>query len=193
MRFVGIDPATNTGFVALDEDGNVMVAEVIRGKGAKAPGGITTEQLVSLENQLYKFLQPGDEIVKEDAAPGTQKALTTGKIHGGIETMIFRRGLVPNIVAPNAVKKFVAVTGFKDGPGRKVRMSQSEGKEAMKQAVFAHWGWTHKSHDVIDAYVLARIALSLYQCREFIPLLELQSYQVEVIESILQKREAVGR
>jgi len=192
LRFLGIDPATTTGIVALDEHGEVILAESIRGKGKVVKGGLTTEQLVSLENQLYKLLQPGDEIVKEDAAPGTQKGITTGKIHGGIETMIYRRGLVPNLVAPDAVKKFVGVTGFKGPIGKKVRLKDKEKKAAMKQAVLEHFNWTHDSHDVVDAYVMAQIALHLYRCREFIPLLELQPYQVEVIESILAKREAIG-
>jgi crossover junction endodeoxyribonuclease RuvC len=192
MRFVGIDPATTTGIVALNEQGEVLLAKSIKGKGKTIPGGITTEQLVSLENQLYKLLMPNDEIVKEDAAPGTQKGITTGKIHGGIETIIFRKGLVPNKVAPNAVKKFVGVTGFKNGVGKKVRLSPKESKEAMKQGVLDHFGWTHDSHDVIDAYVMAQIALNLYKSREFIPLMQLQPYQVEVIDSILAKREEVG-
>lgn len=193
VRFVGIDPATTTGFVALDEHGEVLIACSIRGKGKTVKGGITTEQLVSLENQLFALLQPGDEVVKEDAAPGTQRGITTGKIHGGIETMIYRKGLVPNIVAPNAVKKFVGVTGFKQGFGKKVRMDQKETKAAMAEAVLQHFGFTHDSHDAVDAYVMAQIALNLYRYREFIPIMSLPSYQVEVIESILGKREAIGR
>lgn len=192
MRFVGIDPATKTGFVALDEQGEVLVAKSIRGKGKPRKGGLTIEQLVSLENQIYKLLQKGDEIVKEDAAPGTQRGITTGMIHGGIRSMIERKGLVPNLIMPNTVKKFVGVTGWKGATGSKTRMSQKESKEAMKQAVLDHFNWTHKSHDVIDAYVIAQISLHLYRCREFIPIMEMQPYQVEVIESILEKREEIG-
>lgn len=191
-RFVGIDPASTTGFVALDMTGNVLVATSIRGKGKKAKGGITTEQLVSLENQIYRLLQTGDEVVKEDAAPGTQRGITTGKIHGGIETIIHRKGLIPNIVSPNAVKKYVGVSNWVGPAGSKRLLKDKEKKEAMKQAVLEHFNWTHRSHDVVDAYVMAQIALQLYRYRESIPLLELQPYQVEVIESILQKREAIG-
>lgn len=193
MRFVGIDPATVTGIVVLDENAQVLIGKAIKGKGKARKGGITTEQLVSLENQIYRLLQEGDEVVKEDAAPGTQKGITTGKIHGGIETMIYRKGLVPNIVAPNAVKKFVGVTGFKQGLGKKVRMDRKEAKAAMKEAVYEHFGFTHNSDDVVDAYVMAQIAYNVYRCREFVPLMQLQSYQVEVIESILEKRELIGK
>lgn len=38
MRFLGIDPATTTGFVALDEEGNVLVEEDLRGTGKTVPG-----------------------------------------------------------------------------------------------------------------------------------------------------------
>lgn len=193
MRFIGLDPATVTGFVALDEQGNVLIATSIKGKGKTMKGGITTEQRVSLENQLFKLLQPGDEVVKEDVAPGTSMGVTTGKIHGGIESIIFRRGLVPNLVNPNAVKKFVGVTGFKHGPGKAVRMTSGESKAAMKSAVLEHYGWTHDSHDVIDAYVMAQIALAVYKSREFIPLFDMREYQVEVVQSILQKREVIGK
>jgi crossover junction endodeoxyribonuclease RuvC len=193
VRFVGLDPATTTGFVALDEQGKVLIAESIKGKGTKVKGGITTEQLVSLENQIYRLLQTGDEIAMEDTAFGTQNGITTGMIHGGIRSMIYRKKLVPNMVNPTATKKYVNVTGWKGENGKKVRLTAKEKKDAVKTAVYEHFGFEHKSHDVIDAYVMAQIALNLYKCREFIPLLEMQPYQVEVIESILQKREAVGR
>jgi crossover junction endodeoxyribonuclease RuvC len=99
--------------------------------------------------------------------------------------MIFRRGLIPNIVSPNAVKKYVGVSGWKGDKGSKVRLKDDEKKEAVKGAVIEHFNWTHKSHDVIDAYIMAQIALYLYKKRELLPCPTLTSYQVEVIESIL--------
>jgi crossover junction endodeoxyribonuclease RuvC len=185
LRFIGIDPATVTGFVALDENGEVLVAESIKGKGKAVKGGISDEQRVSLENQLYNMLLPGDDIILEDAAVGTQKGITTGMIHGSLRSMIFRRGLIPNIVSPNAVKKYVGVSGWKGEKGAKVRLKDDEKKEAVKAAVIEHFNWTHKSHDVIDAYIMAQIALYLYKNRELLPCPNLTSYQIEVIESIL--------
>jgi crossover junction endodeoxyribonuclease RuvC len=187
MRFVGIDPATTTGVVALDIEGNVLLQTAIRGKGPKIPGGITTPQLVSLQNQLYQLLQPGDEILKEDAAPGTQKGITTGMIHGNLRTIIHRKGLGFNLIMPNAVKKYVAVTGWTGEPGSKRRLKDKEKKEAMAEAVKSHFGYTHPSNDVVDAYIIARISLNLYRMREYMPLLDTQPYQIEVIESILNK------
>lgn len=186
MRFIGIDPATVTGFVAIDENGEVIVAEPIKGKGKTVAGGITAEQLVSLENQLYNLLLPFDEIVLEDTAKGTQMGVSTGMIHGGIRTMIHRKGLIPNLVNPMGTKKYVGVTGWKGEKGSKELMKGNEKKEAVKAAVFQHFNWTHKSHDVIDAYVMAQIALHLYKIRELIPVTGLATYQVEVIKSILE-------
>lgn len=187
MRFVGIDPATVTGFVALDENGEVLVAEPIKGKGKTVIGGITAEQLVSLENQLFNLLLPNDEIILEDIAKGTQMGVSTGMIHGGIRTMIHRRGLIPNLVNPMWTKKYVGVTGWKGEKGSKELMKGSEKKEAVRVAVIEHFNWTHKSHDVIDAYIMAQIALYLYKKRELLPCPKLASYQLEVIESILVK------
>jgi crossover junction endodeoxyribonuclease RuvC len=184
MRFIGIDPATVTGFVALDENGEVLVAQSVTG-GKSPKGGITTEVLVGLENLIFNLLQPGDEIVMEDTAFGTQNAITTGMIHGGIRTMIYRKGLIPNMVNPTATKKYVNVSGWKGEVGKKVRLSKDEKKPVIKAAVIEHFDWTHKSHDVIDAYIMARIALNLYWKREMLPIIDTKPYQIHVINAIL--------
>jgi crossover junction endodeoxyribonuclease RuvC len=187
LRFLGIDPATVTGFVALDFEGNVLHAVRV-GKAVK--GGMTIPQLIELENEIYRLLRLGDEVVKEDAAPGTQKALTTGKVHGGLETMIYRRGLIPNIVAPAAVKKFVGVSNWVGEKGSKMLLKDKEKKAAMAVAVREHYGFMHKSHDIVDAYVMAQIARALYNMREGLPLDGMRPYQLEVVRGILEKREA---
>lgn len=186
MRFVGVDPATTTGFVALDPNGNVLLEKVLNSKGS-TKGAITIKQLVELENLLYRELQKFDEVVIEDASPGTQKVITTGMIHGGLRSMIVRQGLSFNIVSPNAVKKFVGVTGFKGEVGKKVKLEDGEKKEAMRIAVIEHFNYTHPRHDVIDAYVMARIAMNLYYKRELLPMIDTLPYQREVIETILEK------
>lgn len=183
MRFVGIDPATVTGLVALDSNGNALVAMDLKGKGK---GALDVKQLVSLENLIYQHIQRFDEILIEDAAPGTQRGITTGMIHGGIRSMIHRKKLAFNVLSPNSVKKYVGVTGWKGEVGNKVRLKGPEKKAAMKKAVLNHFGFTHKSDNVIDAYIIARIALNLYLRRELKPMIDTASYQVEVVESILE-------
>lgn len=189
MRFVGIDPATKTGFVALDERGEVLVEVELKGEGKSEKGGITIPQLVDLENHLYKLLQPSDEIMIEQAAAGTQKGITTGMIHGGLRGMICRRGLSYNEINPLHTKKYVGVTGWKGEVGSKVRLKDKEKKEAVKAAVSEHFNYTHKSDNVIDAYIIARAAWQLHQLREYKPLVDLLPYQQEVIQAILAKTE----
>lgn len=180
MRLVGIDPATKTGFVALDLHGNVLVEKELKGESK-----FDIERLVELEDEVYRHLRKEDEIVIEGTPFDTQKAITAGMIHGGLRTMIVRKSLSFNEAAPNAVKKFVGVTGWVGEPGSKRRLKDKEKKEAMKAACLEHFGYTHKSDNVVDAYVIARIALNLYRCREFMPMIDVQPYQLEVINSIL--------
>jgi crossover junction endodeoxyribonuclease RuvC len=184
-RFIGLDPASTTGFVALDEHGNVLEARSIRGEGKTVKGGITTEQLVSLENQVYRLLQPGDEIAIEGPPFATQRAFTAGMLHGGIRSMIERKKLAFNVIAPGTVKKYVGVTGWVGEKGSKRQLKDKEKKDAMKAAVWEHFGWTHKSHDVVDAYVIARIALNVYRYRELMVPLDVQDYQEQVVRDIL--------
>ncbi|MNW41732.1 hypothetical protein D3C74_188810 [compost metagenome] len=186
MRHVGIDPATNTGVVILDADGNPILETVIRGKGKNAPGGITQEQRVSLENQLFKLLQPEDQVMKEGIANGSQMLITTAKIHGGIESMITRKGLAFDEVAPLAVKKYVNVANWVGEPGKKVLLKGKAKKQAVAAAVLEHFGYRHLSDDVVDAYIIAKIGEAVYKVRNGKPLEDYPLlYQREVIWSIV--------
>jgi crossover junction endodeoxyribonuclease RuvC len=185
MRFCGIDPGTHTGFVALDDNGGVLVAKELSGHSKDE-----NLKLVELENELYKHLSLGDEIVIEGPAMGTQKGITTGMVHGGLRSMIIRKGLALNLVNPMWTKKYVGVTGWVGEKGNKRRLVDKEKKAAVKAAVTQHFGWTHKSHNVVDAYIIARIALNVYRRREYLPLLDTESYQIEVIDDILREKVA---
>lgn len=176
MRFVGIDPATKTGFVALDVDGMVLEERELQGEGRKEKGGITPEQLVSLENQLYTLLQPGDIIAIEQPAVGTQTAVTAGMIHGGLRTMIYRKSLKYDDVNPMRTKKFV-------GEGR--RIPSNEKKAVIAAAVWEHYGYRHSSDNVTDAYIIARIAQALHQVKNGKNLQLFTPYQQDVIKAIL--------
>lgn len=146
MRIVGIDPATNTGVVILDATGQPIGAAVLTGKGEYKPGGITQEQRISLENQIYSILRPGDVVTKEGIGHATEMLITTAKIHGGLEGMITRRGLEFDEVAPNAVKKFVNVSGWVGEPGSKQRLKGKAKKEAMAAAALEHFGYSNPRH-----------------------------------------------
>ncbi|TYP67405.1 hypothetical protein [Paenibacillus methanolicus] len=191
MRFVGIDPATRTGFVALDENGNVLVEMELKGAGKAAKGGITIQQLVDLENQLYKHLQEGDEIVVEQAAAGTQMGITTGMIHGGLRSMIVRKKLAFNEINPAWTKKYVGVSGWTGDAGNKRRLTGAEKKAEVKAAAIAHFGYPapgmKRTDNIIDAYIMARVAWNLYLIRELRRPVDSLPYQLEVVQSILDK------
>ncbi|MEK3658221.1 hypothetical protein NSQ29_01500 [Paenibacillus sp. FSL F4-0236] len=185
MRFVGVDPATTTGFVALDEVGNVLVEEDLRGTGKTVPGGISEEQLANLGHSLYNHLHPDDVAVMENAAPGTQRGITTGMIHGVLRYMIHRRKIKPVFLMPNTVKKYVGVTGWIIEAGKKRRLEGSEKKAHVAAGVFEHFGYSHKSDNVTDAYIMAKIAEAVYRVQNGGNLDLYTPYQREVIWSIV--------
>ncbi|RUT48554.1 hypothetical protein EJP82_01015 [Paenibacillus anaericanus] len=186
MRFVGIDPATETGVVALDEDGDPELETSIIGKGEKKPGGITLEQRISLENQLFRLLMPDDEVLKEGIANGSQMLITTAQIHGGLEGMIARKNLTFDKVQPLAVKKYVGVTGYKIIDGKKVRLEgEKEKKAAMAAGALKHFEYSHPNNNVVDAYIIAKICEAVYRVRRGKQLSDYPKYQQEVIDSII--------
>ncbi|OMD85664.1 hypothetical protein BSK49_19300 [Paenibacillus odorifer] len=186
MRFIGVDPATTTGFVALDEEGNVLVETPVMGEGKKEKGGISVKKLVSLENKFYGLLKLDDIIAIEQPAYGTQTAVTAGMIHGGLRTMMFRKGFSEFIeVNPARTKKFVNVESWEGEKGKKRRLNSEEQKAAVEVAALAHFGYTHPIHDVIDAYIIARISLAVHSVRNGGSLESYTSYQQEVIRDII--------
>ncbi|MEK5415108.1 hypothetical protein [Paenibacillus sp. FSL L8-0708] len=176
MRFVGIDPATTTGFVALDEEGNVLVATDVKGVGKRVPGGISIGMLVSLENKLYNLLKPGDIVAIEESAKKTQRGVTTGMIHGGLRSMLYRKGLEFVDVNPQRTKGFV---------NRNQRVTSSEKKKHVAAGVLEHYGYEHSSDNVTDAYIIAKIAQALYTVKNGGGMELYTSYQQRIIKAII--------
>ncbi|MDD9265990.1 hypothetical protein ACFPES_02985 [Paenibacillus sp. GCM10023248] len=164
---------------------NVLVEEELRGKGT---GAMSIPQLVSLEDMLFKRLQKEDEVVIESASVSTQMAITTGMIHGGLRSMIHRARLDFDDVNPMQTKKYVGVTGWVKDGGKNRRLKDAEKKAAVKQAVLEHFGYTHKSDNVIDAYIIARIAVNVHRSRNLLPEIDRMPYQLEVVEAVLNKK-----
>jgi crossover junction endodeoxyribonuclease RuvC len=180
VRFVGIDPSTKAGFVSLDKNGEVLRAKELTGVGDKDP-----RRMITLIDEIITQLQPGDFICIEGFPYETQRAMFAGGLHHGIRNELYKRKLNYYEVAPNAVKKFVNVSGWEGEPGKKVRLKGPQKKKAVMKAVEEHFGFIHKSDNVVDAFILAQIARSLFfvfggkQITQF-------SYQREVIQTIIE-------
>ena len=182
MRFVGLDPSTKTGFVALDGDGQTLRAKELTGVGDKDP-----KRMITLIDEIIDHIKKDDLIVIEGFGFASQQAIQSGGIGWGIRMALVRRGYKYIEVAPNALKKFVNATGWTGEAGSKMRLKGKEKKVEVMNAVSEHFGFIHSSDNVVDAYVLAQIGRAL-RCRK----VDYQ-YQKEVLETILgtQKRESV--
>jgi crossover junction endodeoxyribonuclease RuvC len=178
MRFVGIDPSTKSGFVALDESGNVLRAKELTGIGDVDP-----KRMITLIDEVMAHIQPGDIICIEGFPYDTQRAMFAGGLHHGIRNELFKRKLNYFEVAPNAVKKFVNVSGWTGQKGSMTRLTGKAKKIAVMDAVIFHYGFHSKSDNIVDAYILAQIAQELWIEVNHFRLLP--SYQAEVVQSIL--------
>lgn len=182
MRFVGIDPSTKTGFVVLDEHG-----QIVREKELTGIGSVDPKRMRTLIDEVMAHIKKDDIIAIEGFGFASQQAIQNGGIGWGIRMALDARKISYIEVAPNALKKYVGVTGWTGEKGSKKRLSGPEKKKAVKKAVIKHFNYTHKSDNVIDAYVLAQIALSHFVVQETNSI-QLMNYQSEVIQTILESR-----
>lgn len=180
-RFVGIDPSTKTGFVALDEHGVVVRAKELTGLGSQDP-----KRMVTLISDIIAHVQLGDIICIEGFPFSTQRAMFAGGLHHGIRNELFKRNFKYYEVAPNAVKKFVNVTGWVGEEGHKVRLKDKEKKIAVMDAVKEIFGFSSSNDNIVDAYIMAEIARCLKLGAENITR---HKFQLEVIDTILHPEE----
>jgi crossover junction endodeoxyribonuclease RuvC len=157
MRFVGIDPATKTGFVALGPDGMPVKSKEITGNSKQDPERMAT----LIDNIIYQVEQ--DDIICIEGIPySTQRAVFAGGLHYGIRCELWKRGIRYYEVNPSHVKKFVDVTGWTGDTGNKRRLQGKEKKQAVMDSVKQHYGFVHSSDNVVDAYIMAQIAKSMH-------------------------------
>jgi crossover junction endodeoxyribonuclease RuvC len=169
MRFVGIDPSTKTGFVALDEHGKVLRAKELTGVGSQDP-----KRMITMIDDIMDHIQKGDEIVIEGFGYASQQAIQLGGIGWGIRMALMRRGFRYTEVAPVGVKKFA--TGKGNAP-----------KEDMIQPISEQWGFQHPSDNVLDAFVMAQISISIFLARDTGAILA-PRHQIEVIDTVLNPK-----
>jgi len=169
MRFVGIDPSTKTGFVALDETGQVLKAKELTGVGAVDP-----KRMITLIDEIIEHIQKDDFIVIEGFGFASQQAIQLGGIGWGIRMALARRGFTYTEATPTQLKKFASGKG-------------NTKKDELAVHIYKNFGFEHASDNVRDAYVLAEIALALKLNRVK------RAYQSEVYEAILNPKPKVKK
>ena len=167
MRFVGIDPSTKTGFVALDSHGNVLRAKELTGVGSKDP-----KRMVTLIHEVMQHIKEDDYICIEGFSYGS-KGKGIGFQFGlgyGIRNMLFVRKINCIDVSPGQLKKFGCGKG-------------NAGKDELAVGIYKNFGFEHSSDNVRDAYVLAQIGRALkFNKVDY-------KYQKEVIEAITKSND----
>lgn len=181
MRFIGIDPATHTGFVAIGPDGKLAGWAEFVGKGKTAPARINM-----IFNEVYRHLKPEDDVCIEgfamEAKHDTNK-VTTG-FNWGARLAIDRKVGSFIIATPNQLRKFVNVSEWEGVPGSKVRLEGKAVKKLVMAEVEARWGDKPRTENISDAYVLARIAEAVYRVQHGQDRGSYPEYQQEVIWAI---------
>ncbi|RSL32653.1 hypothetical protein D7Z54_14475 [Salibacterium salarium] len=144
MRFVGIDPGTKTGFVALDSTGQVVKSKELTGIGTKDP-----RRMVTLIDEVIKHTDTEDLICVEGFGFSTQQGIMLGGIGWGLRMALFRRRMKYLEAAPGSLKKFASGKG-------------NTGKDELAVHIYKRYGFEHSSDNVRDAYVLAQIARAIH-------------------------------
>lgn len=181
-RFVGIDPATNTGFVALDEKGNVLRAKELTGVKSDTPHMIRT-----LHDEIWRHLYQDDLVAIEGFALDAQD---TNKVSSGCNwaARMATDRKVGTFISPrpNQLKKFVDVSEWTGAPGSKKRLDGKAVKKLVMEQVELRWGYKPPTDNIADAYVLAKIAEAVHdvKCIEE-NLGDYPPYQQEVIMAII--------
>lgn len=174
MRFVGIDPSTKTGFVAIAANCEVLKAKELTGVGTLDP-----KRMATMIDEVMRHIQPDDFVVIEGFGYSTTQGIQLGGIGWGIRMALLRRRINYIEVAPNAVKKFATGKG-------------NSTKEEMIQPLLDRWGFNNPSDNIRDAFVMAHIARNLSILRDASELemnMLLDPYQSEVIFNILHPKQ----
>jgi crossover junction endodeoxyribonuclease RuvC len=141
---VGLDLSYSSTGVVILEAGSQSYFAFKAGK----PDLPFHERAIDLWKQLTHVLPPAEQcsVYIEGAAYAAEfGAFMAGELAGAIKVLLAMNGYRYTIVSPNQLKKFATGSG-----------------NAQKHYVAAHvmkkWEFTHKSNDVVDAYVLAKMS-----------------------------------
>ena len=141
MAYVGIDPSTKTGFVILDERGNVRCEKEITAKSKNDP-----ERFIEITEHIFNHIKPDDKIGIEGFAYGAKgKGVSVQYgIGWAIRIELKKRGFTYTEITPSSLKKFATGKG-------------NTKKEDMILPIYKRWQYENKSDNIRDAYILAQI------------------------------------
>lgn len=163
MKVIGLDvSSTSTGVVVIDGNDKVLVADAWKPKSSLC----VIDRAIYMGEQLMSLLEQHEiaHAVVEGYGFSSQSLAPQAETKGILKMVLRRMGVGWRNVAPTQLKKYVG----------------GQQKEDVKLAVFKRWGFEHKSNDVVDAYVLARIAQALV----YPGLVELTKPQKEVLAKL---------
>lgn len=169
MTFIGLDLSlTASGVVVVDQNGNTLDRILIK---PKTKGGERLDDICYALTEAILKHRPLDVAVESPFSAPSPAVLAVcmqlAELHGAFKLAMYRENIPrPWYVAPGTLKKYA--TG--SGKGQ---------KSDVKMAILKKWGMEFKDDNEADAYVLARIAMSMHKGA---PL----EYETECIKTIVK-------
>lgn len=162
MRYVGIDLSTKTGFVAINQESKILLAEEIQGDSNKDP-----KRMVSLTEKILQRLDAKDKIIIEGFSYGSRGRGMSFQFGLGhyVRNELYKFDFDYEIVTPGQLKKFATGKG-------------NASKDNMILPIYKKWGFEHESDNVRDAFVLAKIGQALNENTDLL------KYEKEVIKEM---------
>lgn len=170
VESVGLDLSlTGTGVVVLSHDNEVLLAETLKNKLRGM------ERLEFIRNKITDVIDdyPDATYCVENYAMGSRagQAFSIGELGGVIKLLLFERGIIPYLVPPTRLKKFITGGGKAE-------------KDMIMMLVYKRWGWEASDNNTADAYSLSKLGQNLIT-----PSSDLNKAQLEVIRGILNPPE----
>ena len=164
--FVGIDPSTKTGLVMLNDKGEAYYQQEI-----KLANGMnsTAKELKEYGNSIAHILPDKAIVMIEGFSFGSKgKGVSTQYGVGfAIRFALVSRNISYFEPTPSQVKKFATGKG-------------NTSKDNMIIPLLRNWNFEHKSDNVRDAYIMARMSMALKKDTL------LTKYQQEVMSKMVQ-------
>lgn len=163
MRIMGLDPSSNTGYVILDEDGNLVKAGVVTFKAAK-------DRFARYEKYEYKIINLIDDydidlvVIEGYSFAGKFNNSFQYELGTVFRMALYKRDILFVEVPPSSLKKFI--TG--KGNGR---------KDLIMLSVYKLWDFDTDNDNEADAYGLAQFGRGIIGCSTGAPAVNLSAVE----------------